>query len=107
MPFLRQVLERPSYGYLREQALYVPTHGELWREFATRLNIVASRKKWLPLWSWVSSLALLPFLIVFVRYHFNLWLLALGLVYSMVVLGTHGTTYLHRFCTHRAFGLRS
>ena len=48
-----------------------------------------------------------PLLFAFVRYHFSVWLLALGLVYSMVVLGTHGTIYLHRYCTHHAFAFTS
>ena len=91
LPFLRRVLEPPSYGFFREGTLQVPTGTELWREFFGRMNVVRSRKQWLPLWSWISSLALLPFLVVFVVRYFQLGLLALGLVYSMVVLGTHGT----------------
>jgi fatty-acid desaturase len=65
--------------------------------------VVRSRKQWLPLWSWVSTLALLPFFLAFVVGHFRVALLPLGFVYSMVVLGTHGTVYLHRYCTHRSF----
>lgn len=105
--FLGRVLEPPSYGFLREGALYVPTRGQLWREFFGRVNVLRSRRQWLPAWSWFSSLALLPFLVIFLLYHFNVWLLAIGVVYSMVVLGTHGTVYLHRYCTHRAFGFQS
>jgi fatty-acid desaturase len=103
MSFLGRVLEPPSYGFVRHGDLYVPGRTELWREFFTRLNVVRSRKQWLPLWSWVSSLGLFPFLVAFLMFHFHLWLLALGFFYSMVVLGTHGTVYLHRYCTHRAF----
>jgi stearoyl-CoA desaturase (delta-9 desaturase) len=105
--FLSRVLEPPSYGFAREGRLYVPTHRELWGEFSGRVNVLRSRKQWLPLWSWVSSLALLPFLVVFLRSHFRVSLMLLGLVYSMVVLGTHGTIYLHRYCTHRAFSFKS
>jgi stearoyl-CoA desaturase (delta-9 desaturase) len=104
--FLGRVLEPPSYGFLRGGTLYSPTQGQLWRELLRRLNIMRSKRQWLPLWSWVSSLALLPFLVVFLRYNFGFWPLALGLVYSLVVLGTHGTVYLHRYCTHRAFAFR-
>lgn len=102
-PFLCRVLDPPSYGFVREGKLYVPTRRELLGEFASRINVLHSRKQWLPLWSWVSTLALLPFFIVFVRYHFHFWLVVLGFFYSMVALGTHGTIYLHRYCTHRAF----
>jgi stearoyl-CoA desaturase (delta-9 desaturase) len=107
MSFLSRVLEPPSYGFVRDGGLYVPTPKELWREFLARVDIVRSRKRWLPLWSWVSSLALLPFFVVFVLRHFQWGLLAVGIFYSMVVLGTHGTIYLHRYCTHRAFAFTS
>jgi fatty-acid desaturase len=103
MPFLSRVLQTPSYGFVRQGGLYVPTHGEVLREFLMRINVVRSRKRWLPLWSWISSLALLPFLVVFIARYFEFRLLAIGIFYSMVVLGTHGTIYLHRYCTHRAF----
>jgi fatty-acid desaturase len=103
MSFLGRVLEPPSYGFVRCGTLYVPTRAELWREFLTRINVLHSKKNWLPLWSWVSSLALFPFFVLFVARHFHLWLLAIGLFYSMVVLGTHGTIYLHRYCSHRSF----
>jgi stearoyl-CoA desaturase (delta-9 desaturase) len=61
----------------------------------------------LPLWSWVSTLALFPFFLAFLAFHFQLSLVALGFVYSMIVLGTHGTVYLHRYCTHRAFTFKN
>ncbi len=107
MSFLARVLEPPAYGFSRSGALYVPAQRALWREFFRRLNVVRSKKQWLPLWSWVSSCALLPFFVLFVTYHFHSWLLAIGLFYSMVVLGTHGTVYLHRYCTHHAFEFKS
>jgi len=103
MAFLDRVLLPPSYGFVREGRFYAPGRQELWREFLGRINVFRSRKQWLPAWSWFSSLALLPFLAVFLGRYFNAKLLVIGVVYSMVVLGTHGTVYLHRFCTHRAF----
>jgi stearoyl-CoA desaturase (delta-9 desaturase) len=105
--FLDRVLDTPSYGFRRDGVLYVPTHGELWREFFTRLNPFASRKNWLALFTWTSNVALVVPLIWFVRSYFSWPLLALGFVYSMVVLGTHGTVWLHRYSTHRAFRFRN
>ena len=91
MAFLDRVLLPPSYGFVREGRFYAPGRQELWREFLGRINVFRSRKQWLPAWSWFSSLALLPFLAVFLGRYFNAKLLVIGVVYSMVVLGTHGT----------------
>ena len=43
MSFLNRVLDPPSYGYLKDEKLYVPTQVELVREFFARLNIFKSR----------------------------------------------------------------
>ncbi len=103
MSFLNRLLEAPSYGYLAQGKLYVPTRKEIFREFFSRLNVFSSRKNWLAAWGWFASLSLsIPF-IIFLKYYFSWPLLILGLFYSMVILGTHGTIYLHRYSTHRAF----
>src|ERR1700677_2629187 len=103
MSFLNRVLDPPSYGYLRDGNLYVPTQGELVQEFFTRLNIFKSRKSWLPLFSWFTVLFFAPFLFVFLFHYFTWKLLLIAFIYSMVILGTHGTIYLHRYGTHHAF----
>ena len=107
MAFLDRVLDPPTYGYVRQGKLYIPTHLEIFREFFRRLNIFTSRKNWLPLFGWTATLGLgIPFYL-FLRYYFSWPLLILGLVYSMVGLGTHGTIWLHRYSTHRAFRFRN
>jgi len=103
MNFLDRVLDPPSYGFLKDGKLYVPTQAELWREFFTRLNIFKSRKNWLAAFSWFSALVFAPFLIIFLFHYFSWKLLIIGFIYSMVLLGTHGTVYLHRYGTHHAF----
>ncbi|MFP2910024.1 fatty acid desaturase [Pyxidicoccus sp. 3LFB2] len=107
MAFLDRILEPPSYGYERDGQLYVPTHRELGREFLARLNITRSRKNWVALFSWVTSLSFAIPLGLFFTYHFSWWLLALGFVYSMVALGTHGTIWLHRYSTHGAYQFKN
>jgi stearoyl-CoA desaturase (delta-9 desaturase) len=107
MSFLDRVLEVPSYGYVNHGHLYVPTRTELFREFFSRLNLVKSRKNWLPAWGWFASSMLSVPLFFFLKYYFNWYLLGVGLVYSMIGLGTHGTVYLHRFSTHRAYQFRN
>lgn len=107
MPFLDRVLEEPSYGWRRAGKLYVPSQRELWREFFARLNVFRSRTNWLSAFTWSATLALTAPLVLFLRYHFSWWLVALGFVYSMIVLGSHGTVWLHRYSTHRAYRFRN
>jgi sn-1 stearoyl-lipid 9-desaturase len=107
MAFLDRVLVKPSYGYVREGTLYVPTQREIWREFFAGLNIVSSRKNWLSLFCWSATLALCLPLVLFVYAHFSWPLVAVGFVYGMVVLGTHGTIWLHRYSTHGAYRFRN
>ena len=99
---LARALEKPSYGYERDGELYVPTHREIWREFGLRMNPFDTHN-WLPFTSWFFTFALvIPFAWFFIA-HFSFLHLAIGLVYSMVAMGTHGTIYLHRFATHRSY----
>src|SRR5690606_14211222 len=100
MAFLDRVLAKPSYGYERDGALYVPSQRELWGEFFSGLNIFGSRKNWLSCFGWVATVSLCVPLVLFLAYHFSWWLVGVGFVYSMVVLGTHGTIWLHRYSTH-------
>jgi sn-1 stearoyl-lipid 9-desaturase len=102
-PFLARALRTPSYGWSRDGRLYVPTTGEILREWRDRLNLFGSRKAWLSVTVWSFTLLLLPFAALFVLRHFSWSLMLAGFLYSMVWLGTHGTVYLHRFGTHRAF----
>jgi fatty-acid desaturase len=105
--FLDRVLATPSYGYTRDGHLYVPSTRQLWAEFFSRLDVRASRKNWLSLFCWSASLALFVPLALFLAYYFDWWLVAAGFVYSMVVLGTHGTIWFHRYSTHRAYTFRN
>jgi fatty-acid desaturase len=107
MSFLDRVLDPPSYGYEHAGVLTVPTHRELLWEFLGRMNIIRSRKNWLPLLGWTLSLSLTIPLVYFLFFHFNFWFFVLGFLYSMVIMGTHGTVWLHRYSTHRAYTFRN
>src|ERR1019366_7344894 len=108
MSFFRRVLEPPRYGIFSSGGgLLVPSRGELLRELVYKTNVFRSKKQWLPLLNWAATVMLLPFLISFVLFHFHWYLVAVGFLYSMVVLGTHGTVYLHRYGTHRAFAFKN
>jgi fatty-acid desaturase len=106
-PILKRALRVPAYGWSRGEELYVPTRREILREWGQRLNLLHSRKAWLPVMLWSFTLLLLPFGVVFLVYYFSWSLMLAGFLYSMVWLGTHGTVYLHRYGTHRAFTFRN
>lgn len=107
MALLERVLQPPSYGYEREGKLYVPTRKEIFREFFSRLNVFADRKNWVQAICWFASAAFaIPFFCFFFLY-FSWTLVFVGFVYSMIILGTHGTIYFHRYSTHRAYKFRN
>ena len=95
MSFLKRVLEAPSYGFERGGALYVPSTGELLREFLSHLNVFHTRKNWLAWYGWTTSSLLASPLVVFAIYHFTWPLLLVGFlmvigcilhIYSALVL---------------------
>lgn len=103
MAFLDHILEPPKYGFIREGKFYKPTSSEIFREFFSRLNVFKSKKNWLSLFSWVVTCSLTVPFFVFIFKYFSFKLLFVGFIYSMVLLGTHGTIWLHRYGTHRGF----
>jgi fatty-acid desaturase len=106
-PFLKRALEEPSYGWERDGALYVPTTGEIRREWLGRMNLFRSRKAWLSVATWGFMFALFPFGVVFLTKYFSWKLMLVGFLYAMVWIGVQGTVYLHRFGTHHAFTFRN
>jgi fatty-acid desaturase len=104
MTFLKNVLERPSYGW-RDNAgdLIKPTQKQLFKEFFNRLNIVKNKKNWLSFTSWMLIVVLAPFLLLFIFKYFTIPRFLIAFFYSMIVMGTHGTIWHHRYCTHGAY----
>ncbi len=104
MAFLDHVLQRPSYGWQNEQGELVrPDIRTILREFFSRLNIFRDRKNWLPFFSWLKVLCLAPFFILFFVKFFTLWTAIAVFLYGMIVMGTLGTVWHHRYCTHGAY----
>jgi len=102
------VLETPSYGWADEEGrLIIPTSGQLLKEFISRLNIFRTRKNWLAFFSWSKLLILIPCLFIFLFHYFSFYLLGIAFLYSMVVMGTHGTIWYHRYCTHNAYTFKN
>jgi fatty-acid desaturase len=103
MAFHLRTLRFPSYGYKIDNKLVIPTHSTLLKEFLGNVNLFRSRKNWLPALSWLATLSCGVPLLLFLLFYLSWPLFFAGFVYSMVVLGTHGTVWYHRYCTHRAF----
>lgn len=108
MTFLDSVLEKPSYGWKDANGeLVQPSVKQLFGEFFSRLNVFKSKKNWLSFMSWFLVLCFVPFLGFFVFKYFSYPLLIVAFVYSMIVLGTHGTIWHHRYCTHGAYKFKN
>ena len=104
MAFIDDVLQRPSYGWQDENgALIKPTTKQIFKEAASRINIFADRKNWISLIGWLTIVMILPMFCIFIVYYFSIKLLLLFILYSMIIMSTHGTIWFHRYCTHKAF----
>ncbi len=108
MALLDRLLEPPRYGWKDEQGILVkPSTGQILSEFFFRLNIFRTRKNWLPFMSWFTVLCLFPFLVLFIFKFMTPTLFAAGFIYSMILMGTHGTIWHHRYCTHGAYKFKN
>jgi stearoyl-CoA desaturase (delta-9 desaturase) len=108
MTFLKNVLEPPMYGWNDEFGnLTKPSAGEISAEFFSRLNVFRNKKNWLSFTSWFLVLCLTPFLFLFIFKYYSTSGLIIAFVYGMIVMGTHGTIWHHRYCTHRAYKFRN
>ena len=106
--FMDHVLEPPSYGWKDAQGqLVIPTTGQMMGEFFSRLNVFKSEKNWLTFFSWSRVLLLVICLFIFAFRYFNFYFLGVAFLYSMIFMGTHGTIWYHRYCTHGAYTFSS
>lgn len=104
MTFIEKILHRPSYGWKDENgSLIIPSGKQLVREALSRINIFRSKKNWISLLAIVMIASMTPFLYFFVTEHFTWYLLVAIVIYAMIIMGTHGTVWFHRYCTHRAY----
>lgn len=102
--FIDELLQRPSYGWQDNKgALVVPTTKQLWAEAFSKLNIFKTKKNWISLTSFLMITSMLSFFYLFLVHYFSWWLVAAVVVYSMMIMGTHGTIWFHRYCTHKAY----
>jgi len=108
MSFLDSVLQPPSYGWQDEAGnLIKPTVGQIFSEFFSRLNVFKDKKNWLSFFSWFMVLMLVPFFVLFLVKYIAVKTVVAAFFYSMVFMGTHGTVWHHRYCTHNAYTFRN
>jgi stearoyl-CoA desaturase (delta-9 desaturase) len=108
MAFLDYVLQPPAYGWKDDNGdLVKPTPKQIFKEFFSRLNVFKDRKNWLAFFSWLKVICLIPFFFLFIFKFFSLWMLLAAFVYSMIIMGTHGTIWYHRYCTHGAYTFKN
>lgn len=104
MAFIDRLLQEPRYGWATADGTFIkPSKKQLIREAFFRINIFRSKKNWLTLLSWVMTACMVPFLYLFITEHFSGWLALAIVAYSTMIMGTHGTIWFHRYCTHRAY----
>jgi len=107
MAFIDDVLETPSYGWKDEKGeLIIPTPRQLFREFFIRINVFKSKRNWMAFIGWFMILCMIPFSYFFFFHHFSWLLLVAFIVYAMIIMGTHGTIWFHRYCTHNSYTFR-
>jgi len=103
--FIDDLLYPPSYGWQDENGeLIIPTRKQLWSEAFSRINIFSTRKNWISFVSFLMLIGLLPFFYLFLFRYFTWQGVIAIVVYSMMVMGTHGTIWFHRYCTHKSYG---
>ncbi len=104
MGFIDDVLQAPSYGWKDENGeAYQPTPRQIFGELLARINVFKSRKNWISGVSLFWIVCTIPLFVIFVTQYLSWGLFAAFMVYTMIIMSTHGTIWYHRFSTHRAF----
>ncbi len=104
MSFINNVLQPPSYGWTDDKGdLIKPSIRTLFLSALSNINIFRTKKNWLPFMSWSIVTVLVPALVTLVVFYANWWLTGACVIYSMVIMSTHGTIWLHRYCTHSSY----
>ncbi|MFT3979129.1 MAG: fatty acid desaturase [Ferruginibacter sp.] len=107
MAFIDRILQEPSYGWANEKGeLVKPSLKTLWMEAFRNINVFRCKKNWMTMVSWLMVLCMIPFFVFFIIWHISWPLVALFVLYAMVIMGTHGTIWFHRYCTHKAYVFR-
>lgn len=56
--------------------------------------------------SWLMVICMMPFFILFITKYITWKLVIVFILYSMIIMSTHGTIWFHRYSTHKAYTFR-
>lgn len=108
MAFLDRVLQAPTYGWKDSLGNFAqPSARQIFSEFFSRLNIFKDRKNWMPFMAWLKIVCFAPFFVLLLFKYMSWPMLLIAFLYSMIIMGTHGTVWHHRYCTHGAYKFRN
>ena len=104
MAFIDKILYEPSYGWKDSDGeLVAPSNKTLIKEALRKINVFKDKKNWLAASTILMILCLLPFFFLFMGEYFSVYTLLFFLLYTMIVMSTHGTIWFHRYCTHKSY----
>lgn len=102
------LLMEPRYGWADGEGNFIkPTLSQMFSEYFYRINIFRDPKNWFPFMAWFWVLCLFPFFYLLIFKYFSWGLAITGAVYGMVLMGSHGTMWYHRYSTHNAFTFKN
>lgn len=102
------LLWEPRYGWADKEGNFIkPTLKQILSEYFYRINPFNDKRNWLPFMAWFWVLLLMPFLILLLTKYFTWGLVLTGAIYGMVIMGSHGTMWYHRYSTHNAFTFKN
>lgn len=108
MAFIDRILQEPTYGWQHEDGTLVkPSLKQLYSEAFRNMNVFRDKKNWITLLAWLMVVCLIPFFIIFIIKYITWKLALLAVFYAMIIMGTHGTVWFHRYCTHNAYKFSS
>ena len=98
----------PRYKWADENGNFIkPTIGQILSEYFYRINIFRDIRNWFPLYAWFLVLLLLPFFLLLITKYLSISNVLIAFVYGMVIMGSHGTMWYHRYSTHSAFTFKN
>ena len=106
MQFTERILKKPSYGFLKNESLYVPTKNEIFKEILKNANPL-KKGNWITFLLLLRTVVLLSSLVPFFVFYFSwgsfLWIF----LYALFVMATYTNFWSHRYCVHRAYSFRN
>lgn len=102
------ILMEPRYKWADENGNFIkPSLGQMFSEYFYRINIFRDRRNWFPLYAWMLVFILMPFFLLLVTKYLTVANALIAFVYGMIIMGSHGTMWYHRYSTHNAFTFKN